>query len=81
MSNSSQTGFTSISAKFDTTGIENPFYESSSKGDSLIEQMKNNILLVNEVEINVRETKIGCEFENKEFKIYMKDVLIYSNER
>jgi len=57
MSNSSQTGFTSISAKFDTTGIENPFYESSSKGDSLIEQMKNNILLVNEVEINVRETK------------------------
>jgi len=57
MSNSSQTGFTSISAKFDTTGIENPFYESSSKGDSLIEQMKNNILLVNEVEINVGETK------------------------
>jgi hypothetical protein len=57
MSNSSQTGFTSISAKFDTTGIENPFYESSSKGDSLIEQMKNNSLLVKEVEINVRETE------------------------
>ena len=27
------------------------------------------------------QTKIGCEFENKEFKIYMKDVLVYSNER
>lgn len=53
MSNTSQTGFTSISAKFDTTGLENPFYETSSKGDSLIEQMKNNLLLVNEVEIDV----------------------------
>lgn len=53
MSNTSQTGFTSISAKFDTTGLENPFYETSSKGDSLIEQMKNNLLLVNEVEIDM----------------------------
>ena len=57
MSNTSQTGFTSVSAKFDTTGLENPFYETSSKGDSLIEQMKNNILLVNEVKIEITETE------------------------
>ena len=53
MSITTQTGFTSVSAKFDTTGLENPFYETSSKGDSLIEQMKNNLLLINEVEIDV----------------------------
>ena len=51
MNNSSLTGFSTDSAKFDTTGLENPFYENTSKGDSLIEQMKNNILIVDEVEI------------------------------
>ena len=64
MSKSSKTGFTSISAKFDTTGLENPFYETSSKGDSLIEQMKNNLLIVNEEEIEETETE-----ENKQEKI------------
>lgn len=70
MSNTSQTGFTSISAKFDTTGLENPFYETSSKGDSLIEQMKNNLLLVNEVEIDVTvsEEKNQKE-EEKEYTV------------
>lgn len=56
MSNSLHTGFTSVSAKFDTTGLESPYYETSSKGDSLIEQMKNSTLLVKEVEIEVTET-------------------------
>ena len=65
MSNSSQTGFTSISAKFDTTGLENPFYETSSKGDSLIEQMKNNILLVNEVKIEITEKRDKCQEEKE----------------
>lgn len=51
MSTSSQTGFSITAAKFDTTGIENPFYESSSKGDSLIEQMKNNLMIVEEIDI------------------------------
>ena len=66
MSNTSQTGFTSISAKFDTTGLENPFYETSSKGDSLIEQMKNNLLLVNEVEIDVAVLEEKYQEEEKE---------------
>lgn len=61
-----QTGFTSISAKFDTTGLENPFYETSSKGDSLIEQMKNNLLLVNEVEIDVTVSEKKNQEEEKE---------------
>lgn len=66
MSNTSQTGFTSISAKFDTTGLENPFYETSSKGDSLIEQMKNNLLLVNEVEIDVTVSEEKNQEEEKD---------------
>ncbi len=43
------------SAKFDTTGLENPFYETSSKGDSLIEQMKNNVLLVEVIEVEEKK--------------------------
>ena len=66
MSNSSQRGFTSISAKFDTTGLENPFYETSSKGDSLIEQMKNNLLIVDEVEIDVTVPEEKNREEEKE---------------
>lgn len=42
----SQTGYTITTSKFDTTVIENPFYETSSKRDTLIEQMKNNVLIV-----------------------------------
>ena len=66
MSTTSQTGFTSISAKFDTTGLENPFYETSSKGDSLIEQMKNNLLLVNEVDIVVTVSEEKSQEKEKE---------------
>jgi len=66
MSKSSKTGFTSISAKFDTTGLENPFYETSSKGDSLIEQMKNNLLIVNEEEIEEPESEEKNQEENKQ---------------
>lgn len=57
MNNSSQTEYTVTTAKFDTTGLENPFYETSSKGDSLIEQMKNNILLVEEVHIELKSSE------------------------
>ena len=31
---------------FDITVIENPFYETSSIRDSLIEQMKNSVLII-----------------------------------
>lgn len=65
MSNTLLTGFTSVSAKFDTTGLENPFYETSSKGDSLIEQMKNNLLLVNEFEIDIAKPQERNQEEEK----------------
>ncbi|MFW6046853.1 MAG: hypothetical protein ACOCP4_03575 [Candidatus Woesearchaeota archaeon] len=42
------TGFTITNSKFDTTIVENPFYETSSVRDSLIEQMKNNTIIVHE---------------------------------
>ena len=42
------TGYTSTSAIFDTTAIESPFYETSSKRGTLIEEMKNNTLIVDE---------------------------------
>ncbi len=46
-----QTGFSINASIFDTTGLENPFYETTSQGDSLIEQMKNNTIIVSEVDI------------------------------
>lgn len=46
--NSSHTGYSIINSRFDTTIIENPFYETSSIRDSLIEQMKNNVLIIDE---------------------------------
>lgn len=42
------TGYTSTSAIFDTTAIESPFYETSSIRGTLIEEMKNNTLIVDE---------------------------------
>lgn len=43
-----QTGFGTNTSIFDTTGLENPYYETSSQGDSLIEQMKNNTIIISE---------------------------------
>ncbi len=66
MNNTQNTGHTIVSAKFDTTGLENPFYETSSKGDSLIEQMKNNNLLIEEtqIEFTISEQEVGKKKEN-----------------
>ncbi|WP_299529059.1 hypothetical protein [Ulvibacterium sp.] len=40
------TGYTSASAIFDLTAIENPFYETTSRRDSFIEEMKNGQVIV-----------------------------------
>jgi hypothetical protein len=42
------TGYTPTSAIFDTTAIESPFYETSSIKGTLIDEMKNNLLIVEE---------------------------------
>ncbi len=42
------TGYTATSAIFDTTAIESPFYETSSIKGTLIDEMKNNMLIVDE---------------------------------
>ena len=42
------TGYTATSAIFDTTAIESPFYETSSIKGTLIDEMKNNLLIVDE---------------------------------
>lgn len=42
------TGYTTTSAKFDCTAIENPYYETTSKKDSLIEEMKNNQVIMHD---------------------------------
>ena len=55
--NSSHTGYSVINSRFDTTVIENPFYETSSVRDSLIEQMKNNVLIIDE-KINEEDDQI-----------------------
>lgn len=57
MSTIAQTGYNITASIFDTTGLENPFYETTSQGDSLIEQMKNNTIVVGEVTID-EEPKI-----------------------
>jgi hypothetical protein len=38
--------FQSIPLSFDHSAIENPYYETSSRGDSLVEIMKNNELVL-----------------------------------
>lgn len=43
-----QTGFGTTSSKFDTTGLDAPFYETSSERSSLIEQIKNNTIVIAE---------------------------------
>jgi hypothetical protein len=42
------TGYTATSAIFDTTAIESPYYETSSIKGTLIDEMKNNLLIVDE---------------------------------
>lgn len=42
------TGYTATSAIFDTTAIESPYYETSSVKGTLIDEMKNNLLIVGE---------------------------------
>ena len=43
------TGYSISGTRFDTTNIENPFYETTSLRMSLIEQLKNNHLIVEDV--------------------------------
>lgn len=43
-----KTGYTATSATFDSTAVENPFYETSAINGNLIYEMKNNILIVEE---------------------------------
>ena len=38
--------YTIANTKFNTTAVENPFYETSSVRDSLIEKMKNNNIII-----------------------------------
>lgn len=40
------TVYTSNSAIFDTTAIESPFYETTSMKGTLIDEIKNNLLIV-----------------------------------
>ncbi|WP_308991672.1 hypothetical protein QLS71_007385 [Mariniflexile litorale] len=42
------TGYTATSAIFDTTAIESPYYETSSIKGTLIDEMKNNLLIIDE---------------------------------
>lgn len=44
--NTLNTGFTVTNTIFDTTIIQNPYYETSSVRDSFIEQLKNNIIIL-----------------------------------
>lgn len=43
------TGYSISGTRFDTTNIENPFYETTSLRMSLIEQLKNNHMIVEDV--------------------------------
>ncbi len=60
----SQTGFNNGSSNFDTTGVENPYYETSSIRNTLIEQMKNNVILVKKVGLK-KSDDIEKEKENQ----------------
>jgi hypothetical protein len=42
------TGYTATSAIFDTTAIESPYYETSSIKGTLIDEMKNNLLVLDD---------------------------------
>ncbi len=42
------TGYTASSAIFDITAIESPYYETSSLKGTLIDEMKNNLLIIDE---------------------------------
>lgn len=42
------TGYTATSGIFDTTAIESPYYETSSIKGTLIDEMKNNLLIIDE---------------------------------
>ena len=54
--------YNSTSALFDTTAIESPYYETSSLKGTLIDEMKNNILVVEEtIVINNEIVKIDEE--------------------
>ncbi|MFC0875092.1 hypothetical protein ACE01N_00775 [Saccharicrinis sp. FJH2] len=56
------TGYTITSAKFDNTAIENPYYETSSKRDTLVDEMKNNQIIIDNnlliIEDSIIEEKI-----------------------
>ena len=58
------TGYTSTSAIFDTTAIESPFYETTSIKGTLIDEMKNNLLIVDEP-ILVKSDTIYTEIVEK----------------
>lgn len=58
------TGYTSTSAIFDTTAIESPFYETTSIKGTLIDEMKNNLLIVVEP-IMVKSDTIKTEIVEK----------------
>ncbi|MDC9722924.1 MAG: hypothetical protein PSN34_09130 [Urechidicola sp.] len=58
------TGYTATSAIFDTTAIESPFYETSSIKGTLIDEMKNNLLIVDEP-IIVKTEVINNEITEK----------------
>lgn len=60
-----QTGFNIKASIFDTTGLENPFYETTSQGDTLIELMKNNLIIINEVEIVKKFQEIDSESQDE----------------
>jgi hypothetical protein len=60
------TGYTATSAIFDTTAIESPYYETTSSKGTLIEEMKNNLLIVDHlivIKTEVINTEILEEIE------------------
>ncbi len=60
------TGYTATYAIFDTTAIESPFYETSSVKGTLIDEMKNNILIIDKpiiVKTEVINTQILEEID------------------
>jgi hypothetical protein len=60
------TGYTATSAIFDTTAIESPYYETSSIKGTLIDEMKNNLLIVAEPTIVKTEVINDEVLEGKE---------------
>ena len=60
------TGYTSTSAIFDTTAIESPFYETSSIRGTLIDEMKNDVLIVGNSFCSEKEFPINEDSEKIE---------------